>query len=126
MLQSTSHLYTISGQHSCHFTSALLSVQPHQDEIMDLDDREAIGVVDDVDTTTEAAEKEKLNTTVGTVMNVNNIADLSTFENLLEAVGTNGRWNIIVITTCIFDIHSDSKSTIKTLRDYYSKKHLGY
>ncbi|KAK4321519.1 hypothetical protein Pmani_001122 [Petrolisthes manimaculis] len=66
---------------------------------MDLDNKEAIGVVDDGDTTTEAAEKEKLNTTV---MNEKNIEDLSTFENLLEAVGTNGRWNIIVITTCIF------------------------
>ncbi|KAK3882684.1 hypothetical protein Pcinc_012950 [Petrolisthes cinctipes] len=74
---------------------------------MDLDDMEAKGVVDDGDTTTEAAEKEKLNTTVGTVMNEKNIEDLSTFEDLLEAIGTNGRWNITVILTCLFvqDIH---------------------
>lgn len=51
---------------------------------------------------TEVQEEDKVETSGMTPLNIENPEALNTFEDLLKAVGTNGRWNIFVLIICAF------------------------
>lgn len=67
---------------------------------MDIGETQDMVVVSN--TITDATGEDQLSTSATTHMDDTKTKTLNTFEDLLEAVGTNGRWNITIILTCAF------------------------
>lgn len=66
-----------------------------------MDREETNSVITVNDNNTDAHEEEKLGTSGMTHVDAEKPITLNTFEDILEAIGTNGRWNITVLVVTI-------------------------